>query len=128
MKRNPRLTGKEAEELVASYLIEKGFKIIARNFRARNCEVDLVVSRENDLVFVEIKTCNGADFDFFGRKIDRKKQEKLITCAKLFCVKNSGSLNRIKSIRFDVVFVDLMRGEIDHYEGAFFADNELISF
>lgn len=122
------MIGDDAEELVASYLVANGFKIIAKNFRSRNCEIDLIVSKEESLIFIEVKTCSRANSDFFSNKVNKRKQEKLITCAKLFCVKNFKDLCKIKSIRFDVIFVDLKRGDINHYEGAFFAENELISF
>lgn len=122
------MIGDDAEELVASYLVANGFKIIAKNFRSRNCEIDLIVSKEESLIFIEVKTCSRANSDFFSNKVNKRKQEKLITCAKLFCVKNFKDLCKIRSIRFDVIFVDLKRGDINHYEGAFFAENELISF
>lgn len=128
MRKSPREQGKEAESLVMGYLVERGYKVLAENFRSRYCEVDLVAREGDSLVFIEVKTGKREYLNLLSGKIDRKKQEKLITCAKLFCLKNFKSLSKIKSIRFDVIFVDLERGEINHYEGAFFADDELISF
>lgn len=128
MKRKTREIGSDAEDFAVDYLIERGFEILARNFRSNFCEVDLVAKEGDELVFIEVKACGQDNWDFWRVKLDKRKRGKLITCAKLFCLKNFKSLSKIKGIRFDVIFVDLKRGEINHYEGAFFADDELISF
>lgn len=128
MRINRRLIGEKAERLVVSYLLNNGYEVLAKNYRFRHCEIDLIARKEESLIFIEVKTCNNSNQEFLSGKIGRKKQEKLIVCAKLFFAKNFEKLSKIKNVRFDVIFVDLKRGEINHYEGAIRADGELISF
>lgn len=49
-------TGGIGEKLAAEFLEKKGFRVVARNYRWRKAEIDLIVQRENWLVFVEVKT------------------------------------------------------------------------
>lgn len=51
-------TGDIGENLAAEYFRDKGYKIAARKFRSRHAEIDLIVQRENWLLFVEVKTRN----------------------------------------------------------------------
>ncbi len=39
-----------------TFLVEKGFKVLERNYRFKKSEIDLIVSRGNWLIFVEVKT------------------------------------------------------------------------
>lgn len=48
--------GRRGEELAAAFLITKGFTMIARNWRCRAGEIDLIVQRGDEVRFVEVKT------------------------------------------------------------------------
>ena len=47
--------GKQGEELVARYWQERGWVVLAKNYRGRGFEIDLIVQRGRTLVFVEVK-------------------------------------------------------------------------
>lgn len=47
--------GREAEAAAAQYLAERGFKIVATNWRTRWCEIDIVAIKNNVTYFVESK-------------------------------------------------------------------------
>lgn len=47
--------GRLAEAAVADHLAELGYKIIARNWRTRRCEIDLVAQKQSVIYFVEVK-------------------------------------------------------------------------
>lgn len=49
------VTGKRAEDLVASYLVRNGYKIADRNWKTRWCEIDIVAEKRNVIYFVEVK-------------------------------------------------------------------------
>ena len=55
MKNNQAL-GRLGEQLAAKYLQSKGYKIVARNFRTRNGELDLVTLKDSTLICIEVKT------------------------------------------------------------------------
>jgi ribonuclease HII len=48
-------TGRKAEAVAANFLQGKGCKILARNWRTRWCEIDIVASRDNTIYFCEVK-------------------------------------------------------------------------
>jgi putative endonuclease len=49
-------TGSIGENLAAAFLVDQGFRIVARNYRWRRGEIDLIAQREDWLIFVEVKT------------------------------------------------------------------------
>lgn len=48
-------TGREAEAVAADYLRRQGFKIVERNFRRPDCEIDIVARKGKCIYFVEVK-------------------------------------------------------------------------
>jgi Holliday junction resolvase-like predicted endonuclease len=64
--------GRQAEEAAAVYLEKKGCKVIARNWRTRMCEIDIIASRKDVVYFCEIKyrqsNKQGAGLDYITPK------------------------------------------------------------
>ncbi len=58
------LIGKRGEELAARFLEAQGFRILVRNWRCRLGEIDLIVQREQEIRFVEVKTRRGTAFGY----------------------------------------------------------------
>ena len=56
MSGSSQKTGKFGEQKALSYLVEKKYKIIETNWRYQKCEIDIIASKNNELVFVEVKT------------------------------------------------------------------------
>ena len=48
--------GKRGEDIAARFLLEKGLALIARNFRDKFGEIDIIAKDRETLVFVEVKT------------------------------------------------------------------------
>lgn len=69
--------GKLGEELAADFLVKKGYKIRAKNWRYLKAEVDIIAEKENTIVAVEVKTRTS---DYFGDPQDfiTKKKNKII--------------------------------------------------
>jgi len=70
-------SGKLAEDLAAKFLKNLGYKIIERNIRFRFGEIDIVASKNNQLVFIEVRFRKSAEFGDSLSTIDAKKQKKL---------------------------------------------------
>jgi len=51
-----RLVGKIGEEMALSYLKEKGYQLLEKNFYCRWGEIDLIFKKEDKIIFVEVKT------------------------------------------------------------------------
>jgi putative endonuclease len=115
--------GKQAEEIAEKYLISKGYKVLAKNYRTRFGEIDLIVQKGNTLVFVEVKSNFSGKDDFLPEeKVDLLKREKILRTAELYLLKNFKNLSKIKEMRLDVVVVRMPGAEVRHYEGAFYKE------
>ena len=107
--------GRAGEAAAALLLEEKGMKILAKNFRSRTGEVDIVAQDGDVLVFTEVKTWSAYGIDALEHALDAKKQRKIIETSKYFL-----SLHRkyrYMAIRFDVVFIS--QEGITHLASAF---------
>jgi len=105
--------GKDAENEALEFLTQKGYELLARNYRFGKGEIDLVVVKENTLVFVEVRSLQSADFGFPEQSISEKKKKLLQKTAENFIFEK----NWQKNIRFDVVA--LLGKQIEHFEDAF---------
>lgn len=76
--------GQQCEQFVKRWLIKQGWQCINENYRCRFGEIDLIMHKGKNLIFVEVKfrtdTTYGTAQDF----ITLAKQQKLILCAKHF--------------------------------------------
>lgn len=109
-------TGILGENLAASYLKKKGYEIVARNFRSRKAEIDIIVKRADWLLFVEVKTRRSNDFAEPEEFVDASKATLIFQAAEEFIF----NTNWHGHIRFDVVSVILRspEPEIIHFEDA----------
>jgi putative endonuclease len=105
--------GKDAEDKALEFLTQKGYELLARNYRFGKGEIDLVLVKENTLIFVEVRSLQSADFGFPEQSISEKKKKLLQKTAENFIFEK----NWQKNIRFDVVA--LLGKQIEHFEDAF---------
>lgn len=71
-------TGKLGEDLACKYLETKGYKIIERNFEARQGEIDIIAIDKKEIVFIEVKTRTNISYGKPAEAVDNKKQKHLI--------------------------------------------------
>ena len=113
--------GNFGESKAAHFLQRKGYKIIARNFRCRVGEVDIIAQKENFIVFVEVKLRKNADYAEAREFVTLSKQRRIKSAAKLWLVHNESELQP----RFDVIEIYApaglysLRVQINHIEDAF---------
>ena len=96
--------GAAAEEMAAEFLSGHGLRIIARNYRCRFGEIDLVAKDGDTLVFVEVRLRRNRSFGGAIGSIDRTKQKKLTLTARHY-------LSRLRiepACRFDAVLLDTL--------------------
>ena len=113
---NTTTQGTLAEEQASTYLTKKGYKILARNFRATGGELDIVAQRRNILVFVEVKQRSSQAFGGPLAAVTKTKQKR-IAYASIQFIKTHTNI-KFSEIRFDVVCI--LPAEIEHIENAFF--------
>lgn len=105
MGRGPTGTlGDRAEQQAFRFLINQGLRPVARNFRSRGGEIDLIMLDAQCLVFVEVRYRRSTRFTAPGLTVNHRKQRKIIRTAALFGTRYRVAVNRVT--RFDVVSVE----------------------
>jgi putative endonuclease len=107
--------GRQGEELAAAFLEKKGFVVVARNYRYKHAEIDLIVQKDDWMIFVEVKARSSSAFGEPETFVDWKKGRKMMEAAEEFIFSNDWKGH----IRFDIVSVKLGNPpEIRHFEDA----------
>lgn len=96
--------GKRGEVVACQFLTSKGYKIIARNFRTRFGEIDIVAIENDTLVFVEVKARRSQKFGLPEEAIGKRKLKHIVKAGQFFKLKcpKMPDLQRI-----DLVAIDL---------------------
>ena len=94
--------GAWGEDLVAEWYVKRGYDIVARNWRCRQGEIDIIAIRDLVLVICEVKTRASADFGSPALAVDANKQQRLRRLAAHWLSENPTT--RV-SVRFDVAAV-----------------------
>ncbi len=122
MQSSSRRKGSLAEAKAEEYFKKLGYKILEKNYRAPQGEIDLIVCKGPLLIFVEVKSAFSETPFSPEEKVDFLKQKKIQRVAENYLLKNSEKLSKIKNIRFDVVVINFGKDEVRHYEGAFYSE------
>lgn len=109
--------GKIGEDIAVQFLIDKGYEILERNWKAYRREIDIIAIDGKDIVFVEVKTRQTDAFGYPELAVDRKKRVHLFSAASSYYYRHHLSLN----YRFDVISIIYNYGnpEITHFIDAF---------
>lgn len=114
--------GNLGEEAAVGLLKDNGYKILARNYKDRLGEIDIVARDKDTLCFIEVKTRNSLSFGLPQEAVSRAKQRQISKAALNFLKKNN-LLD--KKARFDVVSVVYSggRSQLDLIKDAFDLDS-----
>ena len=93
--------GRLGENIAKKFLRQKGFIIIALNWRHLHYEIDIISKHQNVLVFVEVKTRSTYRYGFPDASIDDKKENRLREAAEIYIEQK----DLHNEIRFDIVSV-----------------------
>lgn len=118
MQSSTKQKGNKGEELAVSFLVEKGFEIIERNYRYGKGELDIIARQEDFLVFVEVKSRESLEYGLPEEAITKKKTTQIRKIAGAYLAEKNIT---DENIRFDVVAILFLNDEvtINHYENAF---------
>lgn len=110
--------GRLGEELAARELERRGYAILARRYRTRHGEIDIVADDRGTLVFVEVKARAGDAFGTGGDAVTPSKRRQLVRMATEYLMRMRVSG---RPCRFDVVSVACGRTPpaLDVYQHAF---------
>ncbi len=96
------VVGRAGEERAARYFQQHGFDVLARNWRCRSGEIDLVVADEGAVVIVEVKTRRGEAFGHPFEAIDARKRARLWRLAAAWVTEHRDSV-RGRRLRIDAI-------------------------
>ena len=98
------ILGKLGEDLVEKYLIDKNYKIIERNFRCKQGEIDIIAKEDDEIVFIEVKTRSNVACGRPSEAVNQVKQKHIKKATKYYIY-----LNKLENhyIRIDVIEVYL---------------------
>lgn len=102
-----QLAGDAGEDRALHYLQQQGLTLVARNFRCKGGEIDLILQDRSDLIFVEVRQRASRAYGGAAASITASKQARLVIAAHTF-------LQRYRTppgCRFDVIAIDA-----DHIE------------
>lgn len=111
--------GENGEELARIFLENSGYSIVARNWRCRLGEIDIIAKDGETLVFIEVKTRTDSAFGSPAAAVTLKKQRQIGKAAQCYLAEHDlfGS-----SARFDVIAIVSGRGgrnQVEHIPAAF---------
>jgi len=113
--------GRQGEKRAAKALRGRGYKILARNYRCRHGEIDIVAFENGEFVFVEVKSRSSEEKGTALEAVTPRKQRKLARVAQQFLIERGLSE---RPCRFDVVAIGSSpgSGEDEIVRGAFVPD------
>ncbi|HTN29189.1 MAG TPA: YraN family protein [Burkholderiales bacterium] len=102
--------GMRAEELAAELFQRAGLRILARNWRCRHGEIDLIAEEGRTLVFAEVRYRASARFGGAAESITDAKRTRIVAAAGLYLAGRPQA-----DCRFDVLLLDALRGGRIHW-------------
>ena len=115
-------TGRRGEELALAWLLERGFRLLDRNWRSRHKEIDLLMERDGRLHVIEVKTLTAPMSAQLAiqpfEKVDGAKRRNLAEAARRYAAEKRFD----GEIQFDIVSVilDGDQARVDYIPEAFF--------
>jgi putative endonuclease len=107
--------GIDGEDAVAKWYEAQGYEVVARNWRCREGELDLIVRANRTFVFCEVKTRTTTAFGAPVEAVTSDKQQRVRRLAARW-LEDDAPVRPVE-IRFDVASV--LDGQIDVLQGAF---------
>jgi putative endonuclease len=111
--------GRRGEDMAHRYLQKSGYAVVTRNYKAgADSEIDIVATKDELVVFVEVKSRSSAIYGAPERAIDANKQKNIVRGARAYTTRAAIDWSRV---RFDVISVVFTEPpSILHQQDAFF--------
>ena len=118
--------GRDAESLVCDQIEKQGMRVVARNFRGRGGEIDIVARDGDVLVFVEVRFREEGDFGAPEETVTPVKRRRIASAARAYL--STISPADWKDARFDVAAVEGSgkAAAIRYYRNAFDAKGKIL--
>lgn len=121
MSKHNKILGNLGEDYAAKFLRKSGYKILERNYKVKQGEIDIIAKKDSRIIFAEVKTRHNDNFGRPAEAVDWHKQQKYIAVASIYMQKFPDT-----DARFDVIEIiaDRWNGKmllknIEHIKNAF---------
>lgn len=123
LKRSPerKRLGDAAEASALKLLGDAGLRLLARNFRCRGGELDLVCLDGDTLIIVEVRSRSRLDYGGAAASVNWSKQRRIMTATRMFLARHPHHAHR--ALRFDVIAFEA-NGQPDWIKAAFDASGQ----
>ena len=115
--------GQFGERVAAAHLEAEGYRILARNFRCPEGEIDIIVHKGETVAFVEVRTRRGSAMGRAADSLTLTKGARITAAAESYCQQHT---DLPEERRIDVITIDLSpQGKVlrlEHIESAFAGD------
>jgi len=110
--------GRKGEELAVRYLTEIGYTIVARNYRFRKAEIDILAQKGAVLAVVEVKARSSSFITHIEQTVSKKKIALLVEATNAYIAKNDLEVD----VRFDIITIRKTKSKytITHIKDAFY--------
>lgn len=111
---NTHKLGVAGEQKAVEYLQKNGYKILERNFTTKLGEIDIIASKQNTIIFVEVKQRESLKYGYPREAITNYKAQKIRKVAQLYL-----KIHKLmcEKVRFDCV--EILADNITHLENCF---------
>jgi putative endonuclease len=109
--------GVEGEQKAVAFMMDRGWTVLERNFRAVGGEIDIIAEKGDTVAFVEVKAWDALPQGELEHSIGSRKQGRIARAARSY-ISRSRALSE-KRLRFDVIFLGGEASEVQHIENAF---------
>ena len=109
--------GKKGEQLAVDYLTKEGYKIEERNWRFQKAEIDIIASKQETVISVEVKTRSSRDFGNPQDFVNSKKIKLMVVAMNEYVLMKNLDIE----VRFDIIAITKIKEEFDinHIKDAF---------
>jgi putative endonuclease len=104
-----KAVGDDYEEQATAWLQRQGWQLLARNFRSKTGEIDIIAMDGEQLVFLEVRARRHRGFSSAAASVDGRKQRRLVRTAQGFLQRHPHLANR--PCRFDVIAFEPRQSE-----------------
>lgn len=108
-----QVLGQKGEDAACRWYVDHGYRIVDRNWRVKEGEIDVIATGDGQLVFCEVKTRSSQRYGSPAEAVDYRKQTRLRRLAAAWLAQNPGH----RRVRFDVASV--MANRVEIIENAF---------
>lgn len=110
-------TGKQGEQLAKEYLQKNGYTILETNYRYKKAEIDIIATKENILVIIEVKTRTSTHFGEPESFVNNKKIKLILEATNAYIIEKDLDLE----VSLDIISVIMgNETEINHIENAYY--------